>query len=109
MSPTLIVNGSTITPAYPETVTGIYNMTTAPPGVNQSIQGYQKFNFVDANGNTGTFYAYVSTAPYLTPHLPTREQHLRATKVLYVDSGVANLLGDSPGTGALPDGSVIST
>ena len=31
------------------------------------------------------------------------------TQVLYVDSGVANLLGDSPGTGALPDGSVIST
>ena len=38
-------------------------MTTAPPGVNQSIQGYQKFNVVDANGNTGTFYGYVSTAP----------------------------------------------
>ena len=114
-SPTLILNGynvypsDTITPAYPETVTGIYNMTTAPPGVNESIQGYQPFNVVDANGNTGTFYAYESTAPYLTPHLPTASEALVSSQVLYVDSGVANLLGDSPGTGALPDGSVIST
>ena len=100
-SPTLIPNGDTITPVYPETVIGIYNMTTPPPGVNQSIQGYQPFNVVDANGNTGTFYAYVSTRPYLgTPSVNNQ--------VLYVDSGVANLLGDSPGAGALPDGSVIS-
>ena len=69
ISPTL-VNGYTITPAYPATVTGIYNLTTPPPGVNGSIQGYQPFNVVDADGNTGTFYAWVSTAPYLTPHLP---------------------------------------
>ena len=34
---------------------------------------------------------------------------LGSSQVLYVDSGIANLLGDSPGTGALPDGSVIST
>ena len=50
VSPALIVNGNTITPAYPVTLTGIYNMDTAPPGVNQSIQGYQQFNVVDANG-----------------------------------------------------------
>jgi len=109
VSPTFVLNdGSTFTAAFPETVTGIYNMLTAPPGINQSIQGYQKFNFVDANGDTGTFYGYVSTAPYLTPYLPTRER-FASNQVIYVDSGVANLLGDSPGPGALPDGSVIST
>ena len=101
VSPTLIPNGYTITPVYPETVTGIYNMITPLPGVSQSIQGYQPFNVVDANGNTGTFYAYVSTSPYLRTASVSNQ-------VLYVDSGVANLLGDSPGTGALPDGSVIS-
>ena len=80
VSPTFILNGYTITPAYPVTVTGIYNMNTAPPGVNESIQGYQKFNVVDANGNTGTFYGYVSTAPYLTPHLPMPARHLSAAR-----------------------------
>ena len=107
ISPTL-VNGYTITPAYPATVTGIYNLTTPPPGVNGSIQGYQPFNVVDADGNTGTFYAWVSTAPYLTPHLPNASEAPVTHQVLYVDSGVADLLGQSPGTGALPDGSVIS-
>ena len=102
VSPTL-----TITPVYPETVTGFYNMMTAPPGVDKSIQGYRQFNVVDANGKTGTFYAYESTAPYLTPHLPTANA-ASVSQVLYVDSGVANLLGHSPATGALPDGSVIS-
>ena len=103
-SPTFILNGDTITPVYPVTVTGIYNMNTAGPGVNESIQGYQKFNVVDANGNPGTFYAYVTTAPYLA----SPSDHLPAARYLYVDSGIANLLGESPGTGALPDGSVIS-
>ena len=100
-SPALMVNGLTITPGSPQTVTGIYNRTTAGPAVNQSLQGYQKFNTVDEDGNLGTFYAYVSTAPYLTA--PT------SSRVLYVDSGIADLLGESPGAGALPDGSVIST
>jgi hypothetical protein len=100
-SPALIVNGLTITPGSPQTVTGIYNRITAGPAVNQSLQGYQKFNTVDEDGNPGTFYAYVSTAPYLTA--PT------SSRVLYVDSGIADLLGESPGAGALPDGSVIST
>ena len=46
----------------------------------------------------------MNTAPYLASpsEAPTSSQ------VIYVDSGIANLLGDSPGTGALPDGSVIS-
>ena len=105
VSPTLIWNGNTITPAFPETVTGIYPMKGAGPGVKESIQGYQKFNVVDANGNpAGTFYGYVSTNPYLAnpSEAPT------STQVIYVDSGIANLLGDSPVTGALPDGSVIT-
>ncbi len=104
-SPTFTLNGDTITPVYPVTVTGIYNKKGAGPGVKESIQGYQKFNVVDANGNpAGTFYGYVNTAPYLASpsEAPTSSQ------VIYVDSGIANLLGDSPGTGALPDGSVIS-
>ena len=38
VSPTL-VNGYTITPAYPETVTGIYNMTTATSGCERKHSG----------------------------------------------------------------------
>ena len=56
----------------------------------------------------GTFYAYVSTAPYLTPLLPNGSEAPVTLQVLYVDSGVADLLGDSPGPGALPDRAVIS-
>jgi hypothetical protein len=76
--------------------------------VNESLQGYQKFNVVDANGERGTFFAYVSTAPYLTPYLATASEALASSQVLYVDSDIANLMGDSPSPGALPDGSVIS-
>ncbi len=107
-SPTLTVNGYTITPDAPVTLTGIYNMKTAPPGVNETVQGYQQFDTVDANGNPGTLYAYVSTAPYLGPRLPNADSEFSSSQVLYVDSGIADLLGHSPSTGALPDGTVIS-
>ena len=111
-STTLILNGEsyTITPAGPEVMTGIYNASTAGPAVNESIQGYQKFNLVDENGDVAdTFYAYVSTAPYRTPYLSTAGQSGASSQVLYVDSGIAELLGESPGAGLITDGSVIST
>jgi hypothetical protein len=98
-----------VTPVEPETVTGIYNMFTAPPGVNESLQGYGEFT---ANGDglgTGTFDAYVSTSPYLAPYYsagtvaPTSND---TSEVLYVD----NQIPDAPASTdtALPNGSVIS-
>lgn len=98
----------TVTPNNPETITGIYNMTTAPPGVNESIQGYQSFDVANGGTPLGTVYGYESTAPYLAPHIDINNS-LVGSQVLYVDSGVANLLGETPGTNPLPDGSVIST
>src|ERR1700759_2002827 len=98
----------TFDPVSPETVTGLYNMAnTAPPGVSQSIQGYQLFDVNDGRGPVGSFYAYESTAPYLTPHLDNANDALFSSEVLYVSP-------DAPGyqdpTGIAPTaGSVIST
>ena len=62
--------------------------------MEESIQGYQKFNVVNADGNpAGTFYGYVTTNPYLA----SPSEASTSTQVIYVDSGIANLLGDSPG------------
>ncbi len=90
----------------PETITGLYNIYTAPPGVNETLQGYQEFNVSDSTGALGTAYGYESTAPYLTPYLPGSSDALSSSQVIYVDSDVPG----GPGTaGALPDGSVVST
>ena len=95
-SPTFTLNGDTITPVYPVTVTGIYNKNTALPGVDESIQGYQKFNVVDANGNpAGTFYGYVSTNPYLA----SPSEASTSSQVIYVDSGIAISWATRPARG----------
>ncbi|HEY7052785.1 MAG TPA: hypothetical protein VH496_11750 [Mycobacterium sp.] len=97
----------TITPVGPETMTGIYNMSTAGPVVNESIQGYQKFNVEIDGVQQDPIYAYVSTSPYRSIYLA--DQKVARSQVLYVDSGIASLLGESPSTATLPDGTVIST
>lgn len=90
-----------------ETITSLYNMTTAPPGINESIQGYGLFNALDSSGaNDGSFYAYSSTAPYLTPYLSDANSAIVSSQVLYVDSDVPGL--HEIGANALPDGSIIS-
>jgi hypothetical protein len=96
-----------IDPVAPETITGFYNMTTAPPGVNESVQGYGQFNVLDShNDPLGSFDAYESTAPYLA----NANDAIVSSQVLYVDSGIQSLLpdGTDPVTNYLPDGSVIS-
>lgn len=102
----------TVTPVDPETVTGLNNMTAAPPGIDGSLQGYQSFDITEGGKDLGTVYGYESTNPYLGPNFPgSIDAGLGPgpARVLYVDSDVEKLLGDSPGTGALPDGSVIAT
>jgi hypothetical protein len=94
----------TYDPTSPLSVTGLYNMTTAPPGTNESIQSYGEFNVLDSSGTSlGTFSGYESTAPYLTPNLADANSYIATSQVIYVDSAV-------PGgtTGDLPDGSLIS-
>src|SRR6202012_1689889 len=41
----------TLDPAGPETVTALYNILTAPPGVNGSIQGYGQFDVIGNNSD----------------------------------------------------------
>ena len=99
----------TLDPVAPETVTGLYNITTAPPGINESLQGYQAFDVLgnDSDDPLGHFYAYVSTAPYLTPHLDNINDAVVSSQVLYVSPDVPGY--ESP-TGIAPvAGSVIST
>lgn len=99
----------TLDPVAPETVTGLYNITTAPPGVNESLQGYQAFDVLgnDSDDPVGHFSAYVSTAPYLTPHLDNINDAVVSSQVLYVSPDVPGY--DDP-TGIAPvAGSVIST
>ena len=108
-STTLVKDGKTYTvvPSGPEVMTGIYNQSTAGPAVNESVQGYQKFDVYDGDTVTGSFYAYVSTASYRTPYLFGSKD--KSSQVLYVDSSIGKLFGDEPSTAFLPDGSVIST
>ena len=99
----------TLTPVQPETVTGIYNMFTAPPGVNESLQGFGQFDVTENGTDLGTIDAYESTSPYLAPYLPVGTVapiSSDTSQVLYVDSQVP---GAPSSAGALPDGSVIST
>ncbi len=108
-STTLVKDGKTYTivPSGPEVMTGIYNQSTAGPAVNESVQGYQKFDVYDGDTITGSFYAYVSTASYRTPYLFGSKE--KSSQVLYVDSNIGELFGDESSTAFLPDGSVIST
>jgi hypothetical protein len=98
----------TLDPVKPETVTGIYNMYTAPPGINESLQGYEQFNVMDGSNDLGTVDAYEATSPYLTPYLPGSGDALTSSQVIYVDSQVPGA-PDASSPGALPDGSVVST
>jgi hypothetical protein len=94
-----------IDPAGIETITGLYNMTTAPPGINESLQGYGTVNILNSSGvSDGSVYGYESTSPYLMPSLgttPTQD----TTQILYVDSAAP---GTDASTNALPNGSVVS-
>jgi hypothetical protein len=105
------LSSANIDPVAPETLTGLYNMITAPPGVNESLQGYGEFNVLSSTGSPeGSFYAYESTAPYLTPNLENADYTGFASRVLYVDSNIQSLLGaQAPDASYLPDGSVVST
>jgi hypothetical protein len=96
----------TYDPVAPETVTGLYNMATAPPGVNESIQGYQLFNVYgsDLNTSVGTFYAYESTAPYLTPYVSSPNYAFLNSEVLYISPdapGYTAPAGTAPTAGSL--------
>ena len=98
----------TFDPVSPETVTGIYNIATAPPGINESLQGYQLFDVVGSGGaQDGTFYAYESTAPYLSPYLSTADSNLVGSQVLYVSPDAPGYT--DPSGIAPPAGTIIST
>ncbi|MGA9489486.1 MAG: hypothetical protein WBV80_04435 [Mycobacterium sp.] len=95
----------TFDPVARETVTGLYNMATAPPGINESLEGYQQFDVVDSDGNTdGTMYAYESTSPYLST---LSDPDLVNSQVLYVSTDVPG--HTDPSGVAPPAGSIIST
>ncbi len=99
----------TFDPVSPETVTGFYNLMTAPPGINESLQGYQAFDVLsdESDDPVGHFTAYVSTASFLTPHLDNINDAVVSSQVLYVSPDVPGY--DDP-TGIAPAaGSVIST
>ena len=99
----------TLDPVGPETVTGLYNIFTAPPGVNASLQGYQQFDVFgnDSDDPAGHFYAYVSTVPYLASRADIADEELTTSQVLYVSPDVP---GYEDPTGIAPTvGSVIST
>jgi hypothetical protein len=99
----------TLDPVAPETVTSFYNLITAPPGINESLQGYGAFDVLSDGSDdpVGHFYAYVSTAPFLTPHLGNLEDAVVNSQVLYVSPDVP---GYEDPTGIAPvAGSVIST
>jgi hypothetical protein len=108
LADTFDASSYTYDPVSPETVTGLYNMATAPPGINESLQGYQLFNAVDSDGSTdGTFYGYESTSPYLGPYVLTSESDEVSSQVLYVSPDAP---GYTPPTGAAPPAdSIIST
>jgi hypothetical protein len=95
----------TFDPVAPETVTGLYNMATAPPGINESLQGYQMFNVVDSGGSTdGTFDGYESTSPYLGPYVSASDPNEVSSQVLYVSPdvpGYADLTGVAPPAGSI--------
>ena len=102
------IGSDTLDPIGKETLTGLYTMKATPPAVDSSLQGYQEFHLLDGNDNNlGTFYAYEATSQYLAP-LTGGLSDQSGTQVLYVDSGVASLLGDSPTGSVLPDGTIIS-
>ena len=95
-------------PAGPETVTALYNILTAPPGVNGSIQGYGQFDVIGNNSDdpVGTFHAYVSTVPYLDTRTDFANEEIATSQVLYVSPDVP---GYEDPTGIAPiEGSVIS-
>src|ERR1700742_3837863 len=98
----------TLDPVSPETVTGFYNLMTAPPGINESLQGYQDFDVLSDGSDdpVGHFTAYVSTASFLTPHLDSANDAIVSSQVLYVSPDVP---GYEDPTGIAPAaGSVIS-
>jgi hypothetical protein len=99
----------TFDPVAPETVTGFYNLMTAPPGINESLQGYQDFAVLSDGSDdpVGHFTAYVSTASFLTPHLDSANDAIVSSQVLFVSPDVP---GYEDPTGIAPAaGSVIST
>jgi hypothetical protein len=103
-----VTDTSSLTLDGPETVTGLYNMTTAPPGINQSLQGFGAFNVLNSSGGTnGVVYGYESSSPYLLPNLGNASELFPSSQVLYVDSDVQTLLGSDPTAAYLPDGSVV--
>ena len=90
-------------------MTSLYNIFTAPPGVNASLQGYQQFDVFgsDSDDPAGHFYAYVSTVPYLASRADIANEELTTSQVLYVSPDVP---GYEDPTGIAPAvGSVIST
>jgi hypothetical protein len=98
----------TIDPIGPETVTGLYNVTTAPPGVNESLQGYGLFDVLsdDPDDPVGRFSAYISTVPYLAFRVGTADQAIVSSETLYVGSDVP---GYEDPTGIAPtEGTVIA-
>lgn len=97
----------TFQPVAPETLIGIYNSFTAPPGADGSIQGYQPFDVTNTNGDVvGTFYAYESTFPYLAPDQPASDGDSISNQELLVTSDVP---GSEDTTGTIPpNGSVFS-
>jgi hypothetical protein len=99
----------TLDPAGPQSVTGLYNIFTAPPGVNGSIQGYGQFDVIGNNSDdpVGNFHAYVSTVPYLGTRTDLANEQIATSQVLYVSPDVP---GYEDPTGIAPiAGSVIST
>ena len=99
----------TIDPVGPETITGLYNITTAPPGVNESLQGYGFFDVLgnDSDDPVGHFSAYISTVPYLAYRVGTANEALVSSETLYVSDDVP---GYEDPTGIAPTaGTVIAS
>ena len=98
----------TLNPVGPETVTGLYNIFTAPPGINGSIQGYGQFDVIgnDSDDPVGNLYAYVSTVPYLATRTDIANEALASNQVLYVSPDVP---GYEDPTGIAPTAGSVSS